>query len=310
MEPLGFALAATAFSGVIWASFKAANAAASADFKRQLGDRISSFDLDGWLKHWPNEALQLFSQVFGRNPLSFRFLSRSFLLSTSLLLFTTVTYIGVSTDYTVETFLKWNWDSSSLEFKITPFLTNFVADYISLIETLGVIWLIRRYHYPWIVFLLLLLDIFLTAEVYLVTRPVIQFLLRNILEQDSPSLLSLITGPLLGVTSTHLFTTIPSDQNPIRGMTFFSLYTTFFTSVWIWIYVAAMGVASLGTRMTAPLWKWLRSNFLDLEENTLTSVGFVACLITFLCASIGYAVFVVATVILTLATGTSAQYQP
>ena len=61
-----------------------------------------------------------------------------------------------------------------------------------------------------------------------------------------------------------------------RSLDHFTLYTTFFTSVWVWLYaLSTLGVV-VGEKFGGFTWHRFK-RFVDLSEKPFSSLGYIAC---------------------------------
>ena len=136
-----------------------------------------------------------------------------------------------------------------------------------------------RFRSVSVIFLTLALNIFLTGGIYVLWGALIKFTqeLLRVGFAGWVSDLYFFFNMLWSDFTNHLFDYPGHPQQKFRGLGHFAFYTTFFTSVWIWMYALATFVVVLGDRYGGSIWSWLK-HFLDFSNRPFSSLGYVACL--------------------------------
>ena len=234
---------------------------------------------------WPLHFAGLFDTVFGKTPLSWRCFLRSSLASCAAFLFFSVLFfqlVDISKEnflLAAETSVSWAAFLSFIAILLgLCLLLNLFPDYVSLLQTRFVIAQLK--NGPRIVtqVIWMLLDAALTFLVFFSSFIVLSAAV-GATPDNRDSFLSYLSW-LYGETVEIAF--LRSAEAPIeKQFLFVPFWTTFLTSIWLWLSV----VAQLATRLAAPL----RQSFavlqqaLPIEDRPLRAVGAVtaaiACLV-------------------------------
>ena len=258
----------------VWAIFRATEKAVDRDFACSLGARLVKLQLSEALREWPSVFVSVFAAIFGSNPLSLRFVVRSCLFSLILVPIVTGIYIVASPSYTLKIFLHWNYHSATAEFIIKSLTANLIADYFSLIETFLVIRLLAHVQRIWFSPIVLVLDVILTAAIFILWIGVWESVTRYVLNGEAITFAQMWSYV---VSHFQLLEHLPSDEAPLRGLIHFSFFTTFATSIWIWLFVGASSLAALGNKF-GPLWTSVATGFLNMKTRPFTAIGYLACI--------------------------------
>jgi hypothetical protein len=249
-----------ALSGGLWFLFDKAEEAVSATVRRSASAWLRRVDPESRVARWPALFAAGFDKVFSEKHLSGKCFYRSCVASLVSVAIVGTGLIAVSGG---------SFDPSSILFvAVLAAFINFVPDYVSLLETRRVIKWMRGSNR---VFGPLVLDLALTTLISL----------------------GLMWGGMwtFGSLMTLTFQLPPPDQFPayVRSMVVFRtptndlpdavfFYSAFFTSVWVWLYVAAGAAVRVAGGFNVGL-RLLRT-FTDLDEQPFRSLGFAAVLIT------------------------------
>ena len=160
---------------------------------------------------------------------------------------------------------------------LMTFLLNIIPDYISLLETRYIIGLIRNTKSFIVKFLWLIVDLVATFFIFYIA--ILLLLIYLLYEQVGIYNIIEFSG---GVLDRILqFATNPTSDKG-SGTTVIFLWTTFFTSVWVWLYIVSHTI----TRLVGPLRKSIRflQYLLPVDTKPLQSVctvmAVISCLIT------------------------------
>ena len=196
--------------------------------------------------------VELFEGTFDRTPWTRRFIGRSVIASTIAVVTMTIIYYfenQVSLDYV----RQHSWKILLLGAGL-----NLIPDYISLVQSRYIIYYMRGKNVV-VMLVLLLVDVLLTSLIVCVAFVLlIRFFRESLLVSFERLPCVLIPGVLL--------------EKP-EGVV---IYTTYFTSVWVWLYMIAVPLAR--TRgMLYPL-----RRVVEIEKAPFRAVGVVAFLPPFL----------------------------
>ena len=255
-------------SGVFWK----ADDAFSEEFKEEIALHLLCLDISITVKSWPNYLASLFDNIFGEKHLSWKRFSRSCAASVIFYLLILMMCISISG---VSAFLPWENNIEELLLSSVLFIVvNLIADYLSLIETRMIIGEMCKYDHPITVILFIFIDIFLTLSIFTLSVLMASFILfaiSKITHTIITPILSIfyyIFGRyyLEGIVKTLMF----KDYLPISVAT----YTTFITSVWIWLYALSQMLIRLSAR-AEPLLETIK-HILPIETRPFRSIGIIS----------------------------------
>ena len=140
--------------------------------KRKLASWLRNYEAKSVKVNWLYLIRRIFNIVFGKTPLSTRFIIRSFLASTLFFLFLICIWSSLNSDKIVPLINEYSYVLHGIPNKVyiqTIFflLINFVADYLSLIETRFILLTFATVKSVWSKIALLLVDILATSLVFL-----------------------------------------------------------------------------------------------------------------------------------------------
>jgi hypothetical protein len=273
-----------AITGGIWTLFSRAETVTSPEAKVSISRWLKNVRLEGTSTNWPSTFADVFDSIFGKRHFSWRCFWRSCVASIAAVVVMTLIWAAlrpqefknflyprpIFASSEPPTFEPW---AVLLVFLGSAFL-NFIPDYLSLLESRYVLRLMRSRTSSLQVFALLIVDLLATAAIALCVMGLFTALFLLPIDSDEVTFSSVLTiskGLILGTTlSVEFFL-----QWPIPIGVWF--YSTFFTSVWVWLY-ALSGLAVkvgeyLGITLTRLRWA------LDIENKPLHSLGMVSILL-------------------------------
>jgi hypothetical protein len=278
--------------GVPSAIFAATSAVTTEDFRRDLGIALKSFNLSQWLKQWPDRSVKLFDEVFGEKHLSVRCIVFSSLFSIFAVLALFFLLLFISGKSVSEWWAYWEPVPPIRIFfgVFFPILLNVITDYVALIETRYVINKIGGGGSAVRIVIFVVLDILATTIIYILSFTILTVYFLGILKQNlgysTPKFLDLETLFKSFSIATDLvkdwFTGFHIDLaavNYFEGPVLF--YSTFVTSIWIWIMLLTISVTKLFDRFAGRRWLVLRDSILDIEKKPLLSIGWITSSIIF-----------------------------
>jgi hypothetical protein len=252
--------------GGVWALFDRAEKVVEPKVK----EKISNWMLNAEVtidERWPATFGAFSDKIFGRKLVSIRSFSISALFSiVSVLLNSAIIY-----NFRHTSFLPLTVEPNIIVFFIFIFMGtlffNFLQDFLSVMQTR---YLLRSFIHnstftrQW---LFLFLDFFLTSAVCYAS--ILALLLLNIPSSSDSFLDMFYYSPIA------LFDVI-SAKGALAWTAPF-VYSTYLTSVWIWIYVLSGVVLRLIRKFNWTL--GITRKFLNIEEKPLQSIGFISMLI-------------------------------
>lgn len=215
--------------------------------------------------------VELFQSIFDKNPITWRFFGRSIIASILSMFVMIVVWFIANPDQTPNNILD------KLLFILIIFsiggVLNIIPDFISLIQSHIIIQRMARVNAALKIFLLLIADLILTTAIVLS----VLFLFGFFLDQMFSG------GSLVDDFNTHqafvegIALNVDDGKGGWLGI---FIYTTYFTSIWIWLYMAATVLLKFRGIMQ-PFQKILR-----IQDRPFRSVGIVAFLPGFIVAMI------------------------
>ena len=253
-----FAWAAT--TAGLWFLFDKAESAMSARSRKQVAERLVVADLSGSIASAPQQFIELFDSIFGDRHLTWRCFRRSSLASVVAVVVSAplafqIGQIGGPMLVGVDGFGPGVVLLVPV-MVVGAILMNLVPDYLSLLETR---WMMRfAVRSNWLL-MALLLDFLATSVIAFGVWVLGATLIYNGVVLNLPGGGSASLGNLLGLTV-------------IVGF-----QSTYFTSVWLVLYVLSVPVSRLLLRMNNGVGFLLRVT--DVERQPFRSMGFVSVII-------------------------------
>ena len=250
--------------------------------KAEVRNWIRTFYLIRSPTNWSSAFLLMFDGLFGKRMFSIRRIVSSCLASLLYVLILTILWIGIRPDEALEFFNEDTLSSQLLFIFIMTMILNLIPDCVSLAETRAVLeFLSKSCNYKYTV-VVLIIDIILTTIIFLTGYILLLSYLFVIL------ILGWGTGlsDLLDIQFTDLLYSLRnwislSDSPPI-GIFF---YSTFFTSIWIYLYILSAFISHLVTKMISKV--RLTMGLLDIDDKPIRSLGYVSIvMITFIFVAI------------------------
>lgn len=222
------------------------------------------------LGHLPNQFAKVFDSIFGTKHLAWKCFWRSCLTSVSAYFVIAIVYFvwGLMGAILNGEYIAISGESISIVIfllfisLISALAANLIPDYISLLETRFLLKYLSGKNCSAIIMLMLLMvDLFLTAAIFILIA--------------SP-----IYGELLGSgfygwrsyevwTERILFDLMPSDDNWTSYLWTLKIAfaTTFITSIWLWLYMAGAVLSKFGAG-----YNWY-IKIIRIEERPVVSIG-------------------------------------
>jgi hypothetical protein len=280
-----YLLAWATTTGGLWFLFDRAERVATAEFGKRARGWLTGGEVGGWLQSLPSGFASLFDTVFGRRHFSLRCVSASAgasLLSVLTLAALAVAVLGPSGSQAGDSLLQ-RIGAALLIFG----LVNLIPDYLSLLETRWLVRVIGARQSLFAMVLLLVADLLITGAIALAAIFITAVGFPALATGPAgPSVMDIVTGwlPNLGSTLWQLLTFEPdvvfrggNNVMAFSGRLSVFFYSTFFTSVWLWLYAASVLVSRVLLRMNSGVGLLLRVT--DVENQPFRSMGFVSVLI-------------------------------
>lgn len=257
---------------------------ASGRFINSNVNELAISNTSDWLKNISfNQRFSVFAEsfskafdsIFGKNLISFNAFTRSCLISflTYMVLFHFMLYVVFDA--------SWN-DSDvgimgGLGLLLAPMVYNFIPDYLSLIESKYIIKKISHYQKTQQIIYWLVLDVIFTAIIFFTCFMTVLLIVSVVISWQSEY--ETVFG-LLDELMTFNF-----GRNPVNDAGTAIFYTTFFTSIWIYLYLLSSLLLKLIPKATFISNMAIRYLKVESEPFVVLSIG--ACLVTIVFYIIG-----------------------
>jgi hypothetical protein len=264
--------------------FATADRALSAEAKLSIARWLQGLDPVGRIRNWPTSFAAFFDSVFGSKHLSIQCLLRStaasFVATAVLLLLWTALRPGESSEF---------WTQRGLEglsvFITITILLNLAADYVSLLETRFILGRMASMDSANGYSMHLSVDAILTLLVWLLFFTGLPLTAGALLIPAFADALTYLRVEIWGVSSVgggvgsgvtvrDILTLRAGPSAMPVGVWF---YSTFLTSLWIWLYALSGTLTRMSPRLANRL-DWARS-VLNVDEDPIRALGFVVVLI-------------------------------
>lgn len=275
---LGFGGTGLATSLAVLGLFWKADDAFSNEFREALSNKLQRMKVDTSEANWPLSFARMFDRIFGDRYLSLKCFGRSCLASAlAVLLLSALNlslYPGQYELFDAEQVLV-------IVFIAVSF--NFIPDYISLVETRWIVRVLTRHNFSGaIIFAILIADLIVTIFLFFVVGGGFVFSLIVLVRHFAPTLypaLDLSFADLIvriyDTLILHGIYLIPTGAPFSFGV---FLYSTLFTSAWIWLFVAGWFVVRNGSRFQKVL--AILQFALPIRTKPMRALGEVAALVT------------------------------
>lgn len=279
-------------SAVLFFSFVKAGKVADDTFndvsRRQFSCWLLNAQPERKICEWASAFAHLFDSVFGTRHISPKCFSRSAVasvLAVGLCLF-------VGRGFYIELLNSYGWSADIALLAICGVLANIVIDYISLLETRVAVNAMKRQKRSIARHAVLVGDLLLTSAGSALVFFLVMFFVGVMDFVSDPSVddpvLLLVLAPFaaldmlfvevfrngfLAVFIDALRASERSDQIALAPL----LWSTYFTSVWLWLFLVATGINRFGSWVAAWIGTWhhLAIRHLKIEEKPFSVVGFI-----------------------------------
>lgn len=285
---LAYAVAWATVTTGAWYLFERAEKTASNEGKAIASRWLKNLAPESAVQSWPATFASTFDRIFGDRHVSWKCFRRSCMASTVAAFIMALVINAVNRNFVkdivkdildemsksllravpgVEASISWNLGFVGLfviiAFLLLSVILNWLPDYLSLLESRYVItWMSNADSFVKLA-VLLLVDLVATAVIWSVC------LVPLLLVFDSP--LSVLHDVLRGGV---FFWKGEEAVYRVFGIWF---YSTFFTSVWVWLYALAGFAVKLGEVLG--LWVGRFKRIMDIHEKPFSSMGYAAMVI-------------------------------
>ena len=253
----------------IFTLFEKASDSLKEESKAAISGWLKNIKIKGFRHNWPSMFASTFDSVFTQHHVSWACFLRSSLASVLALII--VTSLVVSFEMSTDLQNRFSEDSFWQVSSVILFggvILNVIPDYVSLLESRIIInWMGNNSR--WFRNLIFLtLDIILTGIIFFLVYACFTLLVLDYsLDKTVTSFISSLT-----------FSGIDSEAGIF-------IYTTYFTSLWVWLY--ALSGFFLGFLNKSNLVLEFFKKHLEIEERPLRSMGFVLVVIISLAYLVG-----------------------
>lgn len=255
----------------LWFLFDIAEKSLSDTSRQQLRE-IFKFDAGSALKSLPSSFASLFDYIFGDNHWTPKCLAASTLFSFVGVL--VITSLALSLDLlNINAFGSlMEWLPAFLLIFVTGIAYNVIPDYVSLLETR---WLVGKVQATKNLVLVLLLDLVLSFVLFIVWVWLLFVVPPLLLDITNPPVLTLEW--VLGMMTFTGTDTGKGNSFTTGGVFGIFFYSTFITSIWLWLYAIAVLISRVLLKMNSGLGHVLKAT--DVETQPFRSLGFVSVLL-------------------------------
>jgi len=258
-----YTLSWLATSGGVWGLFSIAEDALKPEARRAISRWLRNLDSTSAFANWPASFATLFDRIFGERHLSARCFWRSCAASFASVVVITTLWMAVRPHQFARFIQNSNYIFLMLIF-VSACALNLIPDYLSLLETRYFIRFMSRTHSLTRIAAFLFLGLVISAVI--ISIAFLYWGMPFVYRPGHP-----VFESFLGMLS-HLITlSSVSEGIPSFGICF---YSTFSTSVWLWLYA----LSTLLVRAERHLGLGLRRfrSIIDIDKKPVRCVGFVA----------------------------------
>ncbi len=248
----------------IYKLFERADATSTPEHLAEFGEWLKNLTPRGAATNWPREFAKIFDIVFGTKSFSFRFFRRSAVASTFAVIVLSLLLYSILP----EIFVSWRLKQGNL-FGLILFLSafgallNLIPDYIPLVCTRKLIGAIETNHGFLSVLIVLVVDFILTIFIFGTVVFVVALITGN------ADMSGTLKNSFELLKTASLVESEIVDEDRLAAI---FLYSTFFTSIWLWLTIIGLaGMAFL--RRIAPAWDWFQRTR-NLTAHPYKSLGF------------------------------------
>lgn len=254
------------FIAGIWALFERAEVVLREDVRNRLSLWLRNRFSAAEMQRWPSFFTAIFDSIFGEQHFSWKCFIRSTIASVSAVIIMSLV-VWATNEHLWDEFLGNGMFSAVMQVLFITLMVNILPDYLSLLETRYVIGYVSRSGIFGRSFLLLA-DLVATTAIFVVALVIARILGSVIFQTDLPFdvlILDVIEEIPEFIVNGSTFRS--GGDGSITGIWF---YSTFFTSVWVWLFYLSS--------LFAKLFRFIGKYF-DIDRKPLRSLGFICTLI-------------------------------
>lgn len=255
--------------GGIWLLFSKAEDLVKPEIKTDISNWLRNLNLEGKLANWPTAFVAVFDGIFGKKHFSWRCFSRSCIASILAVLMLTIFWWALNPEVFYAYFLNEDFTETLGMYIFISFVFNLIPDYFSLFETRYIIGKLRNVNSTTKIIVFLVIDIVATAFIFFAGVAISIFIVNRIAGDPMYMYLDTLLGVVEMIEAGLTMSTF-ADKVPNMGVWF---YSTFFTSVWIYLYVISGMIVKAGS-FIGILASCIRKIF-DIDNKPLRSMGYV-----------------------------------
>jgi len=264
---ISYILALSGTCGFIWFLFSKAEDTLKPKVKKDISTWLKNLDPVVPVENWPGQFAAVFDRIFGEKHLSWRCFRRSSMASIISVIIMSFVWVAIRPNE-INPFVRDVNIVVLFAATITvSMLANLLPDYLSLLETKIFIRWMSLSNSLFIVFMLLILDLVITALIFISYYAFVGWVVGLMFIGDVD-----VTLQKFGVLLLDLI--VLKQRNPPKALFF---YSTFFTSVWLWIYVLSGLIVKLAQKLNIGL-TWFKGK-LDINKKPLSSMALVSIMI-------------------------------
>lgn len=271
-----------AIAGGVWALFDRADKALKDEAKDSISQWLLELKPSEGNQKWPGQFIKIFDAVFSEKHLSWKCFFRSCIASYIAITIMLLIYIGIDEG---GFFIPSNGQIRWADFVGVYFLggiLNLIPDYVSLLETRLVLRRMKDSKSFLKTFVLLGFDLIISA--LLIGGPFLLYFVVFFFNYP----------PVIPEAANYYDASVGVLKSSISfsgdvGLHGIFIYSTFFTSVWLWLYGLSGFLIKTSQRMGLTF-QWLK-NILDFESKPLPSLGLVSSFIILFFYIIGFGFF-------------------
>lgn len=266
--------------GGIYVAFNYAGESVNESAKRSTAIWLQNVNLSKDLPNWPQAFTELFDTVFTKKHWSWTCFWRSLLVSVVGSLLILIILVAIREFVPSRGNLEDLYKDFFLGLIATGCLINIVSDYFSLLQTRIVLSLIIRSSSRLNVLFLLVFDVLLTAIIFVVAWSSLMTLYFLSYDVNLIAIQDAFAGLLQTFDMMYSFSIgIYLEDGVLTTYVVFltPIITTFFTSIWLWLYAASGFLLKLLSTSRAGI-KFLRDS-LDITNKPFNAMGFTLMLL-------------------------------
>ena len=258
MGVIDFVITLCAVSGGIYVFFDRVGRVMKTEVRDSFKKSLKNLHLGVGLQEWAAHFSFIFDDVFGKKHFTLKCFRRSCAVSLCVVIIIGVLCYIIK-PIVINKHLSCQGWRFTLSFLLAASVCNLIPDYISLIETRYIIGKLASARSLRHIIFLLIIDVAATYGIF----AIIGFFLGIVGGKSTviEMLGELIRWPFFKSLKQG------ADNDAIMGI---FLWSTFFTSVWVWLYLAAIALIRFA-KIYERVW-----SFLDIEQKPFQSLALVA----------------------------------